>query len=183
MRTGVKVALDPMAQASSRFDIVRRGYDRDQVDERLRDLEAELEQERRARQDSEQRNAELNEQLRNVRAELSWPSRESMPEVTDRVGQILQLAEEEAADIRSTANTELDEARTRGETELEAARESARSQRAAAAQEVDQLQAVRDDLRRRLLSARDVLDGMPRFDRADDGPDGADADPSARMDS
>ncbi|MPZ64118.1 MAG: hypothetical protein GEU83_00855 [Pseudonocardiaceae bacterium] len=87
------------------FDIVLRGYDREQVDERLRFLGDELATAEQALAAARERTAGLEEELASARGELE--RRVPDPDVGfgNRVEKILRLAEEEAAEIRQRAGT------------------------------------------------------------------------------
>jgi cell division septum initiation protein DivIVA len=93
--------------AGSAFDIVRRGYDRDQVDAQLRELRERLAASEAARQAAEQHARATESELRAARSqgnsESSGMSQESFG---FRAEKILRLAEHEAADVRSRAANE-----------------------------------------------------------------------------
>ena len=85
------------------FEVVRRGYDRDQVDSQLRDLRERLASAESARQAAEKRAQAGDEQKRASRADGPAPGSESFG---FRAEKILRLAEHEASDVRSRAASE-----------------------------------------------------------------------------
>ena len=84
------------------FEVVRRGYDRDQVDAQLRDMRERLSAAENARQAAEKRATAEQAEKRPAR-ENTGPSQESFGY---RAEKILRLAEHEAADVRSRAASE-----------------------------------------------------------------------------
>ncbi|WP_132993796.1 hypothetical protein [Gordonia zhaorongruii] len=105
-------------QRHSPFPIVMRGYDRDQVTDYIRRLDADL-QMMTADRDSAHSNADdLYDRLEDARREMHSLRREvdtlSIPPTTvagmsERVSRMLQLATDEAAELRSSAREEADE--------------------------------------------------------------------------
>ncbi|MFW0790025.1 hypothetical protein [Gordonia sp. CPCC 205333] len=103
------------AQRPAPFDTVRRGYDRDQVNDRLQRLDAEL---RVLAADRDAANANANElaaHLGAAREEIEELRHEvdrlSVPPTTaqgmsERLSRMLQLASDEASEIRATAEAE-----------------------------------------------------------------------------
>jgi len=93
------------SDAVAAFDVVRRGYDRDQVDARLNELAAQLATATKARQETEERLRTTDQQLRALRArEADSPM--SQDSFGFRAEKILRMAEHEAADVRSRAAKE-----------------------------------------------------------------------------
>ncbi len=154
-----------------RFDVVRRGYDREQVDERMRFLGGELATAEHALTAARDRAATLEDELTSVRGELG----RRVPEAGfgDRVEKILRLAEDEAAEIRQRAEDEVAQTRQRSEDEareiVERARaeaeqligdatEQAQQRTRHGEQELERLGALREDVQKRLRSAKKVLD-------------------------
>ena len=84
------------------FEVVRRGYDRDQVDAQLREMRERLSMAESARMAAEKR-ATTSEEAGKRPARDSAPSQESFGY---RAEKILRLAEHEAADVRSRAASE-----------------------------------------------------------------------------
>src|SRR5699024_7067022 len=136
---GMSYSSDPSA-FTTRFDIVRKGYDRDQVVEFLRRLDAELRLTATDRDAAAAQASDLAAQLDDARDEIdqlrSEIDRLSVPPTTaegmsDRISRMLRLAsdetaemraraESEAAEIRSVARQDADELRARHEERLRA---------------------------------------------------------------
>jgi hypothetical protein len=91
--------------APASFDIVRRGYDRDQVDGQLRELRDRLASADAARQAAEQHARAIEGELRSTRAQAA-DGPISQESFGFRAEKILRLAEHEAADVRSRAANE-----------------------------------------------------------------------------
>lgn len=90
------------------FDLARRGYDRDQVDARLRELQERLASVESARNAAEQHALATEDELRAARAK---PAPAEAPGVSQgsfgfRAEKILRMAEHEAAEIRTRATRE-----------------------------------------------------------------------------
>jgi hypothetical protein len=85
------------------FEVVRRGYDRDQVDAQLRDMRERLASAEAARQAAEKRAQAGEAERRSGRGDAPAPAAESFGY---RAEKILRLAEHEAADVRSRAASE-----------------------------------------------------------------------------
>jgi cell division septum initiation protein DivIVA len=92
------------------FEIVRRGYEPQQVDRRVAALVSELEQTRKRSADLERRVEELHLQSQQMQdeAEGSVPAYAGLG---TRIEQILTLAEQEASELRSAAVEEADQHR------------------------------------------------------------------------
>lgn len=144
------------------FDVVLRGYDREQVDERLRFLAGELTTAEQALSAARERSVGLEEELASARGELG--QRVPDPDVGfgNRVEKILRLAEEEAAEIRQRASDEasslLEKARAESEQMVGEATREAQQRVRQGEQEVERLNALRDDVQERLRSTKNVLD-------------------------
>jgi chromosome segregation ATPase len=91
--------------AGASFDIVRRGYDRDQVDAQVRELRERIAATESARQAAEQRARAIEGEVRNMRAQQA-DGPISQESFGFRAEKILRLAEHEAADVRSRAANE-----------------------------------------------------------------------------
>lgn len=92
------------APAARPLDVVRRGYDRDQVDAALRELRDRLSATETARQTAEQHAGATEAELRTAR---TTPAEAAPTESFGfRAEKILRLAEQEAADVRSRAAKE-----------------------------------------------------------------------------
>ncbi|GAA4684165.1 hypothetical protein GCM10023215_18590 [Pseudonocardia yuanmonensis] len=102
---------DPVNRSGA-FEVVRRGYARDQVDALVRELERRARAAENARRMAEQHAAGLAEELRTLRA--GTPA-EGLPAVPQSFGfraeKVLRLAEREASDIRAAATREAAEIR------------------------------------------------------------------------
>jgi cell division septum initiation protein DivIVA len=90
------------------FELVRRGYDRDQVENHLGWLEDQLRNTEIARDAAEQAAATAAAEAEAAREELER-GRPQWHELGDRITQILTLAEEEASEIRAQRAREADE--------------------------------------------------------------------------
>ena len=116
----------------SAFDVVRRGYDRSQVDEHLERVDADLRILAADRDAAVSRAEELTKQLDNQRAQIgtmqSELDRSSAPPTTieglsERLARMLRLAQDEAADIRAQAENETAAAIAKAEADAVALRE------------------------------------------------------------
>lgn len=142
------------------FDVVRRGYDREQVDERMQFLGVELATAEQALTAARERAATLEDELTSVRGELQ----RRVPETRfgDRVEMILQLAEEEAAEIRQRAEDEassiVERARAEAEQLVGDATEHAQQRTRHGEQELERLTALHEDVQQRLRSTKKVFD-------------------------
>jgi DivIVA domain-containing protein len=130
---GVRGSVSPMGHEDrdllplgSAFDVVRRGYDREQVDEHLDRLDADLRILAADRDAAVARAAELAKQVENQRAQIVNHQRElgrlasaptSMEGMSERLQRMLRLAQEEAADIRAQAEAEASERMSRAEAD------------------------------------------------------------------
>ncbi|GAA4660203.1 hypothetical protein [Gordonia humi] len=126
-------------QRQSPFPIVMRGYDRDQVTDHIRRLDAELQMMTADRDSAHASADELHDRLERTRAQVHDLQREvdtlSVPPTTvagmsERVSRMLQLATDEAAELRANARDEADET-------LSVARQSAQQERSDAAAEAE----------------------------------------------
>ena len=91
------------ASSGPSFEVVRRGYDRDQVDAQLREMRERLTNAESARQAAEKRAKASEGEQRAGRTESAPAQQESFGY---RAEKILRLAEHEAADVRSRAASE-----------------------------------------------------------------------------
>ena len=133
------VVHDPDTDAVD-FDVVMRGYDRDQVRERVLALAGDLEAAEEARLRSMGEAGALREELAAVRARLSGEAAPTYADLGERVTSILQLAADEAGRLR-------EEARAEAEALLREAREEADELAAAAHAEEDAAAARREQAR------------------------------------
>jgi cell division septum initiation protein DivIVA len=90
------------------FELVRRGYDRDQVENHLGWLEDQLRNAEIARDAAEQAAASAAAEAESAREELE-SGRPQWHELGERITQILTLAEEQGAQIRAQRSQEADE--------------------------------------------------------------------------
>ncbi|MCU1662829.1 MAG: hypothetical protein JWR58_2894 [Pseudonocardia sp.] len=161
------------------FDVVRRGYDRDQVDAQLRELRDRLATAEAARQGAEQHARAAEKEMRaRAQAQGDAPAM-SQESFGFRAEKILRLAEREAADVRNRAANEAtalveqaraDAERHRHEVEQALISRSAEldqeaTQRNVALQEREQqaaatLAAARDDAARITDDARHAADAL-----------------------
>jgi cell division septum initiation protein DivIVA len=146
VREGSVDRLDRKDLKDAPFDLVLRGYDKRQVDERLRFLGAELAAAEDALWISQARAATLEVEMNQVRSE----SGSADSSFGARVEKILLLAEEEASAVRGeagaeaaallgAARAEADEQRRQVAQELAARQAEAEKIRTEAAQQADQL--------------------------------------------
>src|SRR5215211_3504842 len=110
----------------SDFDVVRRGYDRGQVDEHLDRLDADVRILAADRDAAVARAAELAKQVENQRAQIVNGERElarmaaapaNMESMSERLQRMLRLAQDEATEIRARAETETAEMMARAEAD------------------------------------------------------------------
>lgn len=116
---GADGAGQPTAR-TPHFDVVLRGYNQRQVNERVTRLEFDLKNSNRSRDAAAAQVAELTKLLNSMRADLDKSkiqlqnlanSPVSASNVTERVRVMMSLAEEEIADIRKDASTRPRDAR------------------------------------------------------------------------
>ncbi|MCF8604077.1 hypothetical protein L5I01_11985 [Gordonia sp. HY442] len=134
-------------QRQSPFPIVMRGYDRDQVTDHLRRLDAEMQMMSADRDSAHASADELHDRLEHARAQMHDLQREvdtlSVPPTTvagmsDRVSRMLQLATDEAAELRANARDEADET-------LSIARQNAHQERSDASAEAARTKELAQD--------------------------------------
>lgn len=159
--------LIPLSDPGGSFDIVRRGYDRAQVEEHVERLEAELRIAAADRDAAASRSADLASQLgathaevESLRAKLEQTGLPTFENMGERIAGMLRLAEAEADAIRAKAvedtaaqRAELD----RLSEEVRAGRDGARSQAAV----------VVADAEERARATQDDADAYARAVRAD----------------
>ncbi|GAC80024.1 MULTISPECIES: hypothetical protein [Gordonia] len=121
-------------QRQSPFPIVMRGYDRDQVTDHIRRLDAELQMMAADRDSAHASADQLHERLEQARAQVHSLQRDvdtlSVPPttvagMTERVSRMLQLATDEAAELRANAREEAAETISVARQEAKAERDSA----------------------------------------------------------
>jgi cell division septum initiation protein DivIVA len=126
----------PMHESQHSFDVVLRGYDRHQVAETIERLEADFRIALADRDAANARSADMAGQLQGMHAEIEQLRRKAatasaptFENISERIQHMLQLAEEEAAEIRRVAETDAQAVR-----EQTAAEERAMLERHAAGQ-------------------------------------------------
>ena len=131
--------------AGSSFDVVRRGYDRDQVDRMLRDLRDRLNAAESARQSAEHHVKKTENDLRAARAATQAPEPAMSQESFGfRAEKILRLAEHEAADVRNRAANEATVLVEQARAEAERHRHDVEQKLIARSAELDQEAAQRN---------------------------------------
>src|SRR3954451_8151046 len=172
----------PMHEAQHSFDVVLRGYDRSQVAETIERLEADFRIAIADRDAAVNRSAHLAGQLsalhgeiESLRRKAATASAPTFENISERIQHMLQLAEEEAGEIRRAA--ELDAQAVREQT---AAEERALLERHAAGQaEVERMiaeaRANADQIAQKAQLRADELVG-----KAQEGVAGLDAESQAR---
>lgn len=144
------------------FDLVRRGYEPRQVDERLRFLGAELAAAEQALGSAQERAASAEQQLTRMRTQLGTRDREPSANFGERVERILRLAEEEAEEVRTRAAEQATEtvraARAEAERLVTEATAVAQRQQQEAQRELQRLTGLREEVQSRLLGTRSLLE-------------------------
>jgi cell division septum initiation protein DivIVA len=111
--------MQPNYDRPPQFDLVRRGYDRAQVDEQLDALRAALEQAQHAAQTAEHHAKMTETELREATEQLNAQRSERQESSFGfRVEKIIRLAEEEAREIRNQAAADAEAHRTAVEQQL-----------------------------------------------------------------
>src|SRR3954467_5086295 len=126
----------PMHEAQHSFDVVLRGYDRNQVAETIERLEADFRIAIADRDAAVGRSSDMSSQLSAMHGEIESLRRKAataaaptFENMSERISHMLRLAEEEAADIRAVAERDAQAVR-----EQTAAEERAMAERHAAGQ-------------------------------------------------
>jgi cell division septum initiation protein DivIVA len=131
--------------AGSSFEIVRRGYDRDQVDRMMRDMRDRLNAAESARQNAEQHAQKVEVELRSARSAVQAPEPAMSQESFGfRAEKILRLAEHEAADVRNRAANEATNLVEQARAEAERHRHDVEQKLIARSAELDQEAAQRN---------------------------------------
>ena len=138
-----------MADSAERppsFPLARRGYDRDAVDQQLRRFNTDLHLVATDRDSAVSHARELTTHLEQAREEIERLRREvdklAVPPTTaagmsERLSRMLQLASDEASEIRATAQSEADELRSVAQQAAKTAKEEAAAAHSAAAADID----------------------------------------------
>ncbi len=108
------------------FQIRTRGYDRDQVDERLAALDVTLREVRGRLEDADARVMTLSGEVAEAQRQLREVERPSYSGLGARIEQLLRLAEEQASDVVAAATKEAEE--TLAQTRVEAGQVRAAAQ-------------------------------------------------------
>jgi len=166
------------------FDIVLRGYDRRQVEERLRFLGAELAAAEQALGAAQERTADVEDELARVRLETGM--REPVaPIFGDRVERILRLAAEEAEEVRGRAaeeaTTTVREARLEAQRVVAEATAVVQQRQEDAERELHRLHSLWEEVANRLHGTRNLLD--EHLTRGQRPPGRADGPATQRMDA
>lgn len=164
--------LDRRNVLDTAFDVVLRGYDKRQVDERLRLLGSQLAAGQDAFRTATERVATLEDALDQAR---SVPSAELDMHFGARVEKILKLAEDEAREVRAhaeaaavalvdQARAEADQLVTQARAEAQrlvaAATDVAAQRERASAHELHQLSRLQEEINSDLFRVKDALDSL-----------------------
>jgi F0F1-type ATP synthase membrane subunit b/b' len=131
------------------FALERRGYSRMQVDEAIAQLRLELRGVQDGRRDLEDRLSQTLDELERLKLELSAARSNGRPpheEISERIRQILQLADDEAKSQRSKAEEEIAKLRADAQAEVTKLRTDTKA-------ETDRSRADAQEQAERLLSA------------------------------
>ncbi|HUA42290.1 MAG TPA: hypothetical protein VMA32_12015 [Streptosporangiaceae bacterium] len=131
------------------FGLERRGYNRLQVDEAVAQLRLELHSQDNARQDMEERLSHALDENERLKLELSAARSSGRPpheEISERIGQILKLADDEAKSQRTKADDEIAKLRSDAKADTEKLRTDVKA-------ETDKHRAEAQEQAERMLSA------------------------------
>jgi F0F1-type ATP synthase membrane subunit b/b' len=131
------------------FGLERRGYNRLQVDEAIAALRLELRGQEDGRRDLEDRLSRALDDLERLKLELSAARSNGRPpheEISERIGQILKLADDEAKSQRAKADDEIAKLRSDARAETDKLRADAKA-------ETDKNRAEAQEQAERMLSA------------------------------
>ncbi len=131
------------------FGLERRGYNRLQVDEAVAALRLELRGQEDGRRDLEDRLSRALDDLERLKLELSAARSNGRPpheEISERIGQILKLADDEAKSQRAKADDEIARLRSDARAETDKLRADAKA-------ETDKNRAEAQEQAERMLSA------------------------------
>ncbi len=131
---------------TTEFEVTRRGYDRQQVDDRLQTIRGQLAAAEQARQDEGQRATQAEDELRSALNKMKKLERqidESQRATAQdgfgfRVEKVLRLAEQEAAEVRSKAAREASALLERAKADAEKHRHDVEQSLIARAAKLDQ---------------------------------------------
>jgi cell division septum initiation protein DivIVA len=164
------------------FDVALRGYDRRQVDERIRLLCAELDATEQALRAAQQRVVTLEDEVNQVRSgtgpggrafgarvekillTAEQEAREGRDQARAEAAALVEQAKAEADKVRKTARGEagrlVEQARIEAERLVAMATESAQQREQVSAQELQRLSGLQDQISVELHRAKSVLDGF-----------------------
>jgi cell division septum initiation protein DivIVA len=131
------------------FALERRGYSRMQVDEAIAQLRLEMRGLQDGRHDLEDRLSQALDELERLKLELSAARSNGRPpheEISERIGQILKLADDEAKSQRTKADEEIAQLRAEAQAETTKLRSDAKA-------ETDRSRADAQEQAERMLSA------------------------------
>ena len=131
------------------FGLERRGYNRLQVDEAIAQLRLELHSQENGRQDMEERLSHALDENERLKLELSSARSSGRPpheEISERIGQILKLADDEAKSQRTKADDEIAKLRSDAKADTEKLRTDVKA-------ETDKHRAEAQEQAERMLSA------------------------------
>ncbi len=131
------------------FGLERRGYNRLQVDEAVAQLRLELRAHEDGRRDMEDRLSQALDDVERMKLELSAARSNGRPpheEISERIGQILKLADDEARSQRSKADDEINTLRSDAKAETDKLRADAKA-------DTDKNRAEAQEQAERMLSA------------------------------
>jgi membrane protein involved in colicin uptake len=131
------------------FGLERRGYNRLQVDEAIAQLRMELLGHENGRQDMEERLSHALDEIERLKLELSAARSSGRPpheEISERIGQILKLADDEAKSQRTKAEDEIAKLRADAKADTDKLRADVKA-------ETDKNRAEAQEQAERMLSA------------------------------
>jgi F0F1-type ATP synthase membrane subunit b/b' len=131
------------------FGLERRGYNRLQVDEAIAQLRLELRGQDDSRRDMEERLSHALDETERLKLELSAARSSGRPpheEISERIGQILKLADDEAKSQRTKAEDEIAKLRADAKADTDKLRTDAKA-------ETDKNRAEAQEQAERMLSA------------------------------
>ena len=112
-------------QTQQGFQIVMRGYDRSQVDERIHALDAALRDARARVEEVDARAMKLAGEVAEAHRQLREVERPSYSGLGSRIEQLLRLAEEQASDVIAAASKDAEEMLAQSRVEAAQARAAA----------------------------------------------------------
>jgi F0F1-type ATP synthase membrane subunit b/b' len=141
--------LSPDLGYDGQFGLERRGYNRLQVDEAIAQLRLEVRSHEDGRRDLEERLSQALDETERLKLELSSARSTGRPpheEISERIGQILKLADDEAKSQRTKADDEIAKMRADAQAETTKLRADVKA-------ETDKKRAEAQEQAERMLSA------------------------------